>query len=202
MPRVSKRQILTQALPHVEAVITDLQATSPEQAEAVSTVLRLAEEGVQAVEMRSRTSPGSDKKPFSFDVSTALWLRASDAGGVTAVVIDGWEKFLAGGWQPVEPVRSRGHSDAVKAPVNLRVPGVLLESVEARAAELVAEKGWRTGRGYVLNARQIATQWLARTYAGPKGAPSDWSENERQTVAQALSEAKATKKKPRVKKPE
>lgn len=203
MPRVSKRQILTQALPHVEAVITDLQSTNPEQAEAVSAVLRLAEDGVQAVELRSRTSPGSDKRPFSFDVSSALWILASDAGGVTQIVVDGWEKFLAGEWQPVEPVRSGNTgSDVAKAPVNLRVPGALLERVEARAAEMISEKGWRTARGYTLNARQIATQWLARTYGTPGVPPADWSENERQTVAQMTAELKASKKKPRAKKPE
>lgn len=202
MPRVSKRQILTQALPHVEAVITELQSAHPERAEAVSAVLRLAEEGVRAVEMRTKPSPGMTTRPFNFDVSAGLWMRASDAGRVTEVVIDGWKKFLAGEWEPVEPVRGAMYSHIAKAPVNVRVPGELLQQVEDAAARLVAEKGWRTGRGYTLNARQLSAQWLARSCARPGEPSSDWSENERQAVVQAAAEQKAAKKKPRAKKPE
>lgn len=193
MPRRSKSDILNEARPHVEQVIETLSAKSSEQAEAVRAVLELAEGAVQAAESRVQREASLDKN-FAVPVSFALHLRTMDSPNVTKVVLDGWRKFLAGEWEPVEPVRAAHGSDIAKTNVNLRAPKDLVDEVEAAADRMVAEKGWRTARGVKLNARQVAVQWLARTFPPPEGASlGQWSENEQQAVAQAAAE-KAEKK--------
>lgn len=195
MPRRSKRDIFNEARPHVDQAIETLTATSPDQAAAVRTVLEIAEDAVQAAEARAEREASLDKN-FAIPVSSALYLQTMNSPNVTKVVLDGWRKFLDGKWQPVEPVRAMHGAGVAKSNVNLRVPKGLLEQVEAAADRMVEENGWRKGRGTKLNANQVAVQWLARTFPPPKGALLDqWSENERQAVAQAAAERAAKRKK-------
>lgn len=169
MPRRSKRDIFNQARPIVDEHIAYLRtAKKDRQADAIETMLSLAEDAVHATEAQAELDARLDQ-PFAVQVESGLWSRASKgAPNMSEVLIEGWEKFLAGEWTPVQPVRAGHGQGLAKAPVNVRAPKELIQRVEAEAARLVEENGWPTGRGYLLNARQVAAQWLALKFPAPE----------------------------------
>jgi hypothetical protein len=170
MPRRSKRDIFDQARPTVEALIASLRKSeNTEQADAVQAVLGLAEDAVHTAQGQAELDAKLDK-PFAVPVESGLWSRVSkNAPNTSELLIEGWEKFLAGEWTPVQPARAGHGMGVAKANVNVRATKDLLARVEAAADRLVEEKGWSTARGYKLNARQIAAQWLARKYPAAAG---------------------------------
>jgi hypothetical protein len=163
MARRSKREILAQARPTVEALIATLhEQDQTEQALAVQDVLDLAVGAVSAT------------KPFAVPVDSDLWTRVDEnSSDISADLVEGWTEFLAGRWVPEQPRRARRHSQPTKAVLNVRAAEDLIEQVEAAADRLVEENGWPTMRGHKLNARQIAAQWMARKYPAPVAGESE-----------------------------
>jgi len=164
----STREILDSARPHVEALVADVRDERPEQAEAVLTVLQLAEDAVQARERTLQRNKNLSTVPFDVDVPAALYLRA-DAGSdnLTREIASGLEKFLAGEWMPVQVVRAAPGQGLAKSKINVRLDGGLVARVQEAADALTDENGWPTKRGYKLTARNVAAQWLARRFTAP-----------------------------------
>jgi hypothetical protein len=167
MPRRSKRDIFDQASPTVRKLIASLRKSEDtEQADAVQAVLTLAEDAVRATEGQAELDAKLDK-PFAIPVAADLWTRTEQSPNLTAEILDGWRQFLAGAWEPTQPVRAGHGAGVAKANVNLRAPRELIDQVEAAADRLLTDKGWSTARGYKLNARQVAAQWLALRFPAP-----------------------------------
>jgi hypothetical protein len=163
MPRRSKRDIFNQARPTVEALIASLRkGKDTEQADAVEAVLGLARDAVRVTEGQAALDAKLDQS-FSIQLEYGLNVRAYEntTQTVTKDVIEGWEAFLAGAWEPEKPVRAPHGSGIAKTNASVRAPRDLIERVQAAADQMVADKGWPTTRGYKLNAGHVAAQWLA-----------------------------------------
>jgi hypothetical protein len=103
-------------------------------------------------------------------IESALHLRAYEgSANLSADVLEGWQAFLSGEFVPEKPQRAAHGAGQAKSVLNVRAPQAKVAEVEAAADRMVAEKDWPTGRGYKLNARQIAVQWIARKYPAAAG---------------------------------
>lgn len=165
MPRRSKRDILDKARPTVESLIKSLRKDKDtETADAVQAVLGLAVDAVRATD-RQAALDAKLNGSFSIWLDNDLNVRAYENTPTTVTddVVEGWEKFLAGEWEPATPVRAAAGSPG-KTNTSVRVPKDLIARVEAAAEQMVADKDWPTTRGAKLNARHVAAQWLARKY--------------------------------------
>lgn len=170
----SKRARVTEAAPVVEQAIDSLRSRgAARQADAVQTVLDYA---LHAAEQAKARSSQSGDPNVAIPIDSGLHLRAYDGSeNLTADVLEGWEAFLAGRFDPERPQRAAHGAGQAKSVLNIRASKEKLAEVEAAADRLVAERDWPTGRGYKLNARQIAVQWLARKYPAsrPKQQQAD-----------------------------
>lgn len=146
---------MKEVAPTVKQVIESLRSSGAQrQADAVQTVLDYAMYG--------------GEPNVAIPIDWALHLRASEASeNLTADVLEGWEKFLAGEWEPVKPTFAKHGEGKAKSVMNIRPPRDLVKRVEEAADRYVAEHDWPTIRGHKLNARHLATQWLARKYPDP-----------------------------------
>lgn len=100
--------------------------------------------------------------------------RAAEEATVdlTVTVLEGFENFLAGTWEPPQPERMAKGSKPDKVSMSVRAPADLVERVDTRAEEFASEQGWSMARGYKLNARQVAIAYLAHVYPMPEEAPA------------------------------
>ncbi|MGY0065132.1 hypothetical protein ACWY4P_53425 (plasmid) [Streptomyces sp. LZ34] len=121
--------------------------------------------------------------PNRGDPSISLYLNRAfrdhvkaqvEATGVdaAATVREGFEAFLDGSWEPPQPKRAATGATLDKVNFSVRAPAELVERVQARAAEYTREQGWPTGKGYALNAMQVAAAYLAHVYPMPEEAPA------------------------------
>jgi hypothetical protein len=164
----SKRARVTEAAPQVELAIESLRSRGAvRQADAVQTVLEYALNAAGQAEARS--SQGGDPN-VAIPIESALHLRAYEgSANLSADVLEGWQAFLSGEFVPEKPQRAAHGAGQAKSVLNVRAPQAKVAEVEAAADRMVAEKDWPTGRGYKLNARQIAVQWIARKYPAAAG---------------------------------
>lgn len=164
----SKRARVTEAAPQVEMAIESLRSRGAvRQAEAVQTVLDYALTAAGQAEARS--AQGGDPNvaiPIDFKLHNRAYAASTN---LTADVLEGWEAFLSGEFVPERPQRAAHGAGQAKSVLNVRAPKVKVAEVEAAADRMVADKGWPTTRGYKLNARQVAVQWIARQYPAPAG---------------------------------
>lgn len=158
----SKRARVTEAAPQVELAIESLRSRGAvRQADAVQTVLEYALNA--ADQAAARSAKGGNE--FGIPIESALHLRAYEgSSNLTADVLEGWDEFLAGRFVPDQPQRAAHGAGQAKSVLNMRASKELVAEVEAAADRMVADKGWSTLRGYKLNARQVAVQWIARKY--------------------------------------
>lgn len=176
----SKRTRVAEARPVVESVIEQLRSDgAASDADAVQTVLDVALEAT-ASGKTSVTYSSSGQPNMAIPIDSALHLRVYDrSSNLTADVLEGWQRFLEGKWKPKEPKRAPLGKGKAKSVLNVRAPAEYVARVEAAADRMVAEMGWSTKRGYKLNARQIAVQWLARKYPEARAkAPAVETEGE------------------------
>ncbi|MEU7338741.1 hypothetical protein [Streptomyces sp. NPDC007074] len=161
MPSGRTRNPVLTAAPRVEQVIADLRTRgAADDAEAVQTVLDAA-----VAEASRRRSSGSPA--FAIPIDPGLHLRAEASPNITKLVIQGWQAFLDGKWEPERPQRAPHGQGRAKSTLNIAPSPDLVREVEAACERWVAEHEWPTTRGYNLNARHLATQWLARQFPAP-----------------------------------
>ncbi|WP_329376233.1 hypothetical protein [Streptomyces sp. NBC_01483] len=143
-------------------MIADLRSRgSVDDADAVQTVLDAAL--TEATRTRSVGSPA-----FAIPIDPALHLRAEASRNISDEVARGWRAFLDGKWEPQKPQRAAHGQGLAKSTLNIAVPRELVAQVEEACDVWVREHEWPTGRGYKLNARQLAVQWLARQFPAPE----------------------------------
>lgn len=140
------------------------------EADAVQAVLNYAASAQDVLDFAVDMIKRLDLVPFAIPIPSDLHLRAYEGSpNLTADVLEGWVRFIAGEWIPERPVRA-GHGEGeAKSVMNIRVPREVLKRVENAADVMVELRNWPTSRGWKLNARQIAVQWMARTYPVPAG---------------------------------
>jgi len=162
MPSGRTRNPVVTAAPRVEKVISDLRTSGAvEDADAVQLVLDAALD--EATRPRSSGTPA-----FAIPIDPFLHTRAKASKNIGEEVVDGWKAFMAGEWEPEKPQRAPHGQGQAKSTLNISVPKDLVVQVEAACDRWVAEHEWPTGRGYKLNARQLAVQWLAREFPAPE----------------------------------
>jgi hypothetical protein len=162
----SKRAKVHEAAPLVQEAIGTLRSSgSDQQADAVQTVLDIAlETAGQSVQFASGGQPNM-AIPIDFELHNRAYARSTN---LTADVLEGWQRFLDGKWTPKQPTRAAHGKGKAKSVLNVRAPKAFVDQVDAAADRLIAEKGWPVTRGYKLNARHIAVQWIARKYPAPR----------------------------------
>lgn len=167
-PRQTKRQRLDSARPHVEQLVAEEQEARPARAQALLTVLALAEDAVRATETTAARSKSLTTTPMAINVPWDLYLRAQAAPNLTATIVEGWDKFLAGEFVPEQPQRAAPGRAVTKTPINFRAPADKVREVGEKADAMVAERGWSVKRGEKLLARHVAEQWLALKFPAPE----------------------------------
>ncbi|MFD3516311.1 hypothetical protein [Streptomyces sp. NPDC058657] len=168
MPAPNRRAATEAALPQAHAAVAFLRAEGQEDlADAVTVVTEYAADSAarqtRKAETNSHSAPSFTIAGTASDVQRVKSLSPN----VTSDVIEGFERFLAGEWEPAQPERSRRHSGQAREAITIRVPADLVDRVNERAAHYATEHNFRTGRGYDLHARSIALQWLIRKYPEP-----------------------------------
>jgi hypothetical protein len=94
---------------------------------------------------------------------------------ITSVILNGFIDFLDGAWEPPKPERRPRGVPVEKVSMSIRAPQAFVDQVDRVAAEFTEARGWDTGRGYALNARQIAVAALARRFdVQPEIPPRGW----------------------------
>lgn len=167
-----------EAAPTVQRTIESLRSQgSVKEAEAVQVVLDFALQHTGRVVMSG--------KPVAIPLESGLHLRAYQSDkNLTELVEEGWDKFLAGEWEPERPrpmfeggraayYGKGGAATVPKTNLNIRTSQEKFEAVEAAAGRLVEANGWPTKRGYMLNARNVAAQWLALQFPDPAAAAGE-----------------------------
>lgn len=163
MPSGRTRNPVLTAAPRVEKVIADLRTSGAvDDADAVQTVLDAA----VAEASRTRTRSAASMS-VAIPIDPALHLRAEASSNISGEVARGWKEFLGGQWDPQEPQRAARGQGQAKSTLNITVPRELVKQVEEACDWWVEDHGWGTGRGYKLNARHLAVQWLARQFPAP-----------------------------------
>lgn len=175
MPR-PKRSKLDQALPHAEAAVAALRKNgASRQADAVQTVIDTALDYATAAEQlaagRARQRESAPTKSLVLRCDVALAERARASGDdLSAVIADGMRAFLDGSWKPEQPQRATRHSNPDRTQVSATLDRDLLQDAATDCDALVADEGWSTTRGYMLNTSHLALQWLALKYPAPQRA--------------------------------
>lgn len=169
MPAPSRHGPVQEALPTARTAISYLREQGQEEfADAVTLVADYAEHAARTHEQNAAVAVENNDPAFTVTGPSDLILRAQDVSpNLTRDVREGLKGFLAGEWAPEQPVRAPHGSNILRGSISVRMPRDLVSQVNEVAAEYAQEHGFRGGRGYALNARQVALQWLARKYPAP-----------------------------------
>ncbi|GAX57363.1 hypothetical protein [Streptomyces olivochromogenes] len=171
MPAKPQRSRLTEVTTDAQTVADALASRGDLlQAEAVQALIDSATKTADALDVALDAVSRIDLVPMAIPIESGLHMRAYESSNLTADVLEGWIRFLAGQWTPEKPTYARHGEAEAKSVMNIRAPRALVTRVEKAAADFVVEHEWPTIRGHKLNARHLATQWMARLYpAAPEG---------------------------------
>jgi hypothetical protein len=160
-PSVARSRRLTPELTRARLTVASdtLRAGGhPDLAEAVDAIL--APRGWELLKREVKDSGQPNLSISTHEpVKQAIEQAAAAAGTtVTAVVDEAFRAFLAGEFEPTQPVRYRRGTAPAKAVINVRPDAELRRQVEEAAQAKSAELGWR------LNAGRIAVSYMVHKY--------------------------------------